>query len=159
MECHWATTKHVYVCCCCMWWCDGVCVRAALSLVESFDPADMHVVNIIFIISVSNSWMFTYHDNWNSHGKIVNSCFHGSLPCLLHDCLRTEFVITPPVRLRLYSAVSAKLGAFTDSINIGNYKFWMLIWVLLWEHERQEMRRVKIHKSAQCFYVYCDAFC
>ena len=45
-----------------------------LSLVESFDPAVMHVVNTIFIISVSNSWMFTYHDKWNRHGKIVNSC-------------------------------------------------------------------------------------
>ena len=34
--------------------CDGVRVRAALSLVESYDPAVMHVVDTIFIISVSN---------------------------------------------------------------------------------------------------------
>ena len=47
--------------------------RAALSLVKSYNPAVMHVVDTIFIISVSNSWMFTYHDKWNSHGKIVNS--------------------------------------------------------------------------------------
>ena len=46
---------------------------SGLSLVESFDPSVMHVVNTIFNISVSNSWMFTYHDQWNSHGKIVNS--------------------------------------------------------------------------------------
>ena len=25
--------------------------------------------------------------------------FHGSPPCLLHDCLRTEFAITPPVQI------------------------------------------------------------
>ena len=46
---------------------------SGLLLVESFDPAVMHVVNRIFIISVSNSWMFTYHDKRNSHDKIVNS--------------------------------------------------------------------------------------
>ena len=66
-----------------------------------YDLAVMHVVDTIFIISVSNSWIFTYHDKWNSHGKIVNSCcpFHGNPPYLLRECLRTEFVITPPVRI------------------------------------------------------------
>ena len=35
--------------------CDWVRVRAALSLVESYNPAVMHVVDTIFITSVSNS--------------------------------------------------------------------------------------------------------
>ena len=49
--------------------------ECALALiVELFDPKVMHVVNTIFIISVSNSWMVTYHQKWNSHGKILNSC-------------------------------------------------------------------------------------
>ena len=61
MESHWATTKDVYVGCwhCCMCRCDWVRDRVALSLVESYDPAVMHVVVTIFIITVSNSWLFT----------------------------------------------------------------------------------------------------
>ena len=73
-----------------------------LALVESFHSAVMHVVKTIFIISVSTSWMFTYHDKWNRHGKIVISwapSFHASPPCLFHGCLCTEFVIIPPVRI------------------------------------------------------------
>ena len=42
--------------------------------VKSLDPAVMFVVNTIFIISVSNSWMFIFHEKRNSYGKIVNSC-------------------------------------------------------------------------------------
>ena len=68
MENHWATTKHLYVGCCYMWW-----GQAAMSL-DSFDLTVMHVVNRIFIISVSNSWMFTYHDKWNRNGNILNRC-------------------------------------------------------------------------------------
>ena len=41
--------------------CDGVRTRVAISLVKSFIPRVVHAVNTVFIISVSNSLMFTYH--------------------------------------------------------------------------------------------------
>ena len=77
--------------------CIDLRVPAALSLVEWYDPAVMHVVDTIFIISDSNAWMFIYHDKWNSHGKIVNSCclslsFHGSPPCLLWTRLFAHWI-------------------------------------------------------------------
>ena len=95
--------KYVYIDCCCVCWCDGAGFRAALSLVESYDEtAIMNVVDTIFIISVSNYWMFTYRDKWHSHGKIVNSCFpfiEARRVYFDRDCLRTEFVIITPVRI------------------------------------------------------------
>ena len=86
----------------------------------------MHVLKTIFIITVSNSWIFTYRDKWNRHGKIVNTCWSclwnisWKRACLLFYCLHW---------IRDCSAGANIIRSFGDvgsiyiSLNVGKYKF------------------------------------
>ena len=90
----------------------------------------MYVVSTIFVISVSNSLMFTYQDKWNSHSKIVNSYCPFMVARLVYfiGVLFAHWICDYSTSVNIIRSIG-KVGSIYW-LNVGNYKFWMLILVL-----------------------------
>ena len=126
---------------CCIWWqWQGSGRRCRLLNRDWFVWLEIQVEKRFLVIYVSNSWMLTYYDKGNRHGKIVN----GRCSCLWNlSWMRAVFALKLwLLRKCKYHTQFRQLWERLLALNGGNYNFWMLLFVILWEHETSEMPEI-----------------
>ena len=155
---------------------------------QGYTPTRWRCLHCCKQVFVSNSWIYTYSTRWETgYGKTVNnyrSKTHVFFWKQNRESTKGKTVknhavsmqkrsvwpftpvnieITPPEEI--LSAVVWDIGSILTvelhiAENAGNYKFWMLILVKLWEHERQRWdasRYTWKRFSTIRTFMYCDA--